>query len=82
MYAAKEAHESIAFYTPDLDHYSAQRLALAGRLRRAIDEGQLTLHYQPQVELTTGALVGLEALVRWQDPSGMMVPPDDFIGAC
>ncbi len=79
MYAAKGAHESIAFYCPDLDHHSTQRLALAGRLRRAIDEGQLILHYQPQIELTTGALVGLEALVRWQEPDGTMVPPDDFI---
>jgi diguanylate cyclase (GGDEF)-like protein len=79
MYAAKGAHESIAFYSPDLDHHSTQRLALAGRLRRAIDEGQLILHYQPQIELRTGALVGLEALVRWQEPDGTMVPPDDFI---
>jgi diguanylate cyclase (GGDEF)-like protein len=79
MYAAKGAHESIAFYAPDLDHHSTQRLALAGRLRRAIDEGQLILHYQPQVELMTGALIGVEALVRWQDTDGTMVPPDDFI---
>lgn len=79
MYAAKGAHESIAFYSPDLDQYSRKRLALAGRLRRAIEEGELTLHYQPQVELATGELVGLEALVRWQQPDGTMVPPDDFI---
>jgi diguanylate cyclase (GGDEF)-like protein len=80
MYAAKEAHEGIAFYCTDLDHYSTQRLALAGRLRRAIEEGELVLHYQPQVDLATGALVGLEALVRWQPPGSPMVPPDDFVG--
>ena len=79
MYAAKGAHESIAFYAPDLDHHSTQRLALAGQLTSAIDEGQLILHYQPQVELMTGALIGVEALVRWQDTDGTMVPPDDFI---
>ena len=70
MYAAKEAHESVAFYSPELDHYSMQRLALASRLRRGIEQRQLIVHYQPQIDVVTGALVGLEALVRWQPPTG------------
>ncbi len=51
---------------------------MAGRLRRAIGEGRLVLHYQPLVELATGAIVGTEALVRWQDGS-RLVMPGDFI---
>jgi diguanylate cyclase (GGDEF)-like protein/PAS domain S-box-containing protein len=55
-----------------------EQLAMAGRLRRAIGEGRLVLHYQPLVELATGAIVGTEALVRWQDGT-RLVMPGDFI---
>jgi diguanylate cyclase (GGDEF)-like protein len=80
MYTAKDDHTGLALYSYDRDHYSAQRLALAGRLRQAIAEGELVLHYQPQVDLATGKVIAVEALVRWQPPGQEMIPPDDFIG--
>jgi diguanylate cyclase (GGDEF)-like protein/PAS domain S-box-containing protein len=54
-------------------------MVLTNQLRRAIDEGQLVLHYQPILELTTGLVAGLEALVRWQHPTDGLLAPDGFI---
>jgi EAL domain-containing protein (putative c-di-GMP-specific phosphodiesterase class I) len=58
---------------------AVERLSLETRLRRAITDGQLVLHYQPQISLITGASVGVEALVRWNDPERGMVHPSAFI---
>ena len=55
------------------------KLALVTRLRKAVEEEQWVLHYQPMVELVTGEVVGVEALLRWKEPSGGLVPPGDFI---
>ncbi len=52
---------------------------LESRLRSAIDERKLALHYQPQIDLATGAVVGVEALVRWPQPGRSPIPPDEFI---
>jgi diguanylate cyclase (GGDEF)-like protein len=79
MYAAKEDRCGRALYSKDRDHYSAERLALAGRLRRGIADGELLLHYQPQVDLATGAAVGVEALLRWNYPGRGLLSPDEFI---
>jgi EAL domain-containing protein (putative c-di-GMP-specific phosphodiesterase class I) len=79
MYTAKEDHAGRALYSSDRDHYSAERLALAGRLRRGIADGELILFYQPQVALATGKVVGVEALLRWDYPGRGLVPPDEFI---
>ena len=79
MYTAKEDHSGVAFYVRERDHYSAQRLVLAGRLRHGIEAGELLLHYQPQIDLVSGRVVGVEALVRWQPPGQAMIPPDEFI---
>lgn len=67
------------FYASDQDQHSAERLALLGALRRAIDNDELTLWYQPKLSISTGRCVGLEALVRWNHPRRGMVPPDQFI---
>lgn len=79
MYTAKEEHTGVEVYSPDRDHYSPQRLALVGRLRSAIDKGELILNYQPQVHLASGEVRGVEALVRWPRPGRNPVPPDEFI---
>jgi diguanylate cyclase (GGDEF)-like protein len=80
MYVAKESKSGLEFYAPDRDQNSPARLSLAGDLRRAIDEHELVLHYQPKVDATTRKVVGVEALVRWQHPEQGLVPPVEFIG--
>ncbi len=79
MYKAKESTSRIEFYSPDIDHYTADRLQLAGELRRAIEQNQLVLHCQPKIELATETVVGVEALVRWQHPVRGLMFPDEFI---
>jgi diguanylate cyclase (GGDEF)-like protein len=79
MYAAKEAHAEFAIYDGVSDPYSPSRLMLMGELRRAIDSDQLTLHYQPKIDLQSGRVVGVEALARWIHPERGMIAPDDFI---
>jgi diguanylate cyclase (GGDEF)-like protein len=79
MYQAKGRHTGIEVYAPERDQYSPRRLALVGALRTAIDERDLTLLYQPKVELASGRMVGAEALLRWHHPQHGFVPPDEFI---
>ena len=79
MYQAKRAgRDSFALYSDDAGE-SRRRLTLTARLRRALAEEQLVLHYQPVHDLPTGAIRGVEALVRWQDPECGLVPPADFL---
>jgi diguanylate cyclase (GGDEF)-like protein len=79
MYAAKEQHLGICAYNGHADGHSSVKLALLGELRRALTNDQLLLHYQPKISLSTGDLVGTEALVRWQHPTRGLVYPDDFV---
>ena len=79
MYAAKSAHSGVEVYDPQRDEYSPRRLALASRLRSAIENGEMLLHFQPQVETATGSVVGAEALIRWQHPEYGLVPPVEFV---
>jgi diguanylate cyclase (GGDEF)-like protein len=79
MYVAKDAHAGTAVYDVELDTNDAARLALAGELRRAIESGELVLHYQPKADLSTGRVVGVEALVRWQHPEHGLLPSDVFV---
>jgi diguanylate cyclase (GGDEF)-like protein len=79
MYSAKEAHSGWEAYSTERDHYSPRRLALAGELRHAIDRDELEVHYQPKSDLRTGAVCGVEALVRWRHPRYGMIGPDQFI---
>jgi diguanylate cyclase (GGDEF)-like protein/PAS domain S-box-containing protein len=76
---AKEAGNRYVFYTPELNARVAESLALENRLRGALETGQFVLHYQPKVDTKTRALVGLEALIRWNDPDLGLVPPGKFI---
>jgi diguanylate cyclase (GGDEF)-like protein len=79
MYAAKEGHAGFVLFDPALDQHSPRKLALLGELRRAIDTGQLLLHYQPKVDAHTGKVLGVEALVRWQHPAHGLIQPGEFI---
>jgi diguanylate cyclase (GGDEF)-like protein/PAS domain S-box-containing protein len=79
MYNAKEAHQGHMLYDPAYDTYSPRRIALIGALRDAITHNELKLYYQPKVELQTGKVHSVEALVRWQHPEFGFVPPDQFI---
>ena len=56
-----------------------RRLAMSTRLRKAVEQKQWMLHYQPLVELSTGSMYGVEALIRWHEPNGGLVPPGEFI---
>ncbi|HEX4490097.1 MAG TPA: EAL domain-containing protein [Acidimicrobiia bacterium] len=78
MYEAKRA-QGVGVYEPESDDFSVRRLELAGALRRAIDDGELLVFYQPKARLSDGAIIGAEALVRWQHPEYGMLPPDEFI---
>jgi EAL domain-containing protein (putative c-di-GMP-specific phosphodiesterase class I) len=79
MYLAKEERSGVEVYSADKDRNSTTRLGLLGALRQGIEGGQLELHYQPKVALATGAVVGVEALVRWRHPSRGLVFPDEFV---
>ena len=80
MYVAKGAHAGTAVYSAEQDTNDAERLALAGELRRALEQEELVVHYQPKADLQTGRIVGVEALVRWIHPERGFIPPDRFIG--
>ena len=80
MYEAKRRHEDWVRFDPTLDtHGGTDRLALMGELRDAINNGELTVHYQPQVRAEDGYVVGAEALVRWIHPTHGMIPPNEFV---
>ena len=80
MYHAKEqGKNTYSFFNDDLQIKAAIQLQIESGLPRAIAENELVLHYQPQVELDTGRVVGLEALVRWQHPHDGMLFPGKFI---
>lgn len=68
-----------ALYTRAMDEGVAERLAMTAELKRAIEQRELVLYYQPKVLLSTGAVCGAEALVRWRHPEKGMVPPGAFI---
>jgi len=80
MYQAKERGKNrYAFYEPEMNRRAEARLALSRKLRGALEKNQFSLCYQPQFDLSTGRLVGVEALLRWQDDDGEQVPPALFI---
>lgn len=79
MHAAKGSLSGYTVFSVDQDRSGAQRLAMTAELRRAIDGGELILYYQPLVDLRSGTITSVEALVRWLHPQRGLVAPDDFI---
>jgi diguanylate cyclase (GGDEF)-like protein len=79
MYEAKASHTGAELYAPERDRHSTRHLALMGEVRRAIESGQFTLHFQPKADMTTGKVRGVEALVRWDHPRHGLMKPDEFI---
>ncbi|MES2091291.1 MAG: EAL domain-containing protein [Pseudomonadota bacterium] len=81
MHHAKHCgRDNFQFYSAELTATALERLKVEGDLRKAIERHELELFYQPKVELTTGKVVGAEALMRWRHPERGLVPPDRFIG--
>lgn len=81
LYHAKETgRNNVQFYTRDITDNATERLRLEADLRRGIARGELDVHYQPQIDLATGCIVGAEALLRWLHPELGWIPPSDFIG--
>ncbi|HEX8988193.1 MAG TPA: EAL domain-containing protein [Rhodocyclaceae bacterium] len=80
LYQAKAAgRNAIRFFSPEMQAAVHARAEMDAGLRRALEEKQFELHYQPKVELHRGCVVGAEALIRWNDGTGRLVPPDAFI---
>ncbi|HVY07176.1 MAG TPA: EAL domain-containing protein [Burkholderiales bacterium] len=83
MYRAKEkGGNAFEYYTADMNSRSKEHLVLSAGLRRALERNEFFLHYQPQMDLATGRLSGMEALVRWNHPEQGVVPPGKFIPIC
>ncbi len=81
MYHAKgEGRNRFFFYRESMRAASAERLSLEHDLRKALEGGQFELHYQPQIEVRTGRIVGIEALIRWNHPTLGLLTPGHFIG--
>jgi diguanylate cyclase (GGDEF)-like protein len=80
MYRTKETgRNNYLFYSPMMNVHTLERLELESDMRQALERGEFLLHYQPQVELATGMITGVEALLRWRHPLRGIVAPSDFI---
>ncbi len=80
MYRAKDqGKNNFQFHSPQMNARSAEHVALERSLRQAVERDEFLVHYQPQVEIATGRVIGAEALLRWNRPGAGMVAPDKFI---
>ncbi|MHB1232742.1 MAG: bifunctional diguanylate cyclase/phosphodiesterase [Burkholderiales bacterium] len=80
MYRAKDlGKNNFQFYTAEMNAAMCERMEIESGLRRALQEEQFVLHYQPQCQIASGKIVGMEALIRWQHPQQGMIPPAKFI---
>ena len=80
MYHAKaKGRGNFQFFTEDMNIATTARMNIEADLRLALARGEFLLHYQPQLDLRSGTIVGVEALIRWQHPTRGLVPPSDFI---
>lgn len=80
MYGAKSAgRNNYQYYTAEMNQRATEKLRLETGLRHAIEREEFVLHYQPKVDIASGKITGLEALLRWHSPDEGMVAPDQFI---
>jgi diguanylate cyclase (GGDEF)-like protein/PAS domain S-box-containing protein len=80
MYVAKEmGRQSYSFHTPEMTTTAKRHMALDQDLRRAVQRGELTLHYQPEISMRTGDIIGVEALIRWQHAAKGLLGADEVI---
>jgi EAL domain-containing protein (putative c-di-GMP-specific phosphodiesterase class I) len=80
MYRAKDAgRNTYRFFNEEMNSEAIDQITLHAGLRRALEEKQFVLHYQPQIDMGSGALIGAEALIRWEHPELGMIPPGRFI---
>jgi EAL domain-containing protein (putative c-di-GMP-specific phosphodiesterase class I) len=80
MYFAKHrAPGTFAFFDASMNEGALQRYTIEEKLRGALERGELSLHYQPQIDMTAGNVTGMEALLRWTNPDLGVVPPKDFL---
>ena len=79
MYRAKSRQHAVELYSPEQDHHSRRRLNLLADLRTALGNDELVVHYQPQVNLMTGRVETVEALVRWRHPREGLLAPGEFV---
>jgi len=80
MYEAKRQNLGVVVYLPEMGEGKSEAVALKGELRRAITEGEMVLHFQPKIDISSNSVSGVEALVRWQHPRLGLLYPDKFIG--
>jgi len=79
MYDAKRTQSGCALFAEEHEEAPARRLALLNGLRHCVEREELVLHYQPKIDLKTGETIGLEALIRWNHPSGRLFSPGEFM---
>jgi diguanylate cyclase (GGDEF)-like protein len=79
MYRAKETRSTVALYDEHFDNHSAAKLALTAELRTAVEDEQIVVWYQPELDLQSGQVIGLEALVRWEHPQLGLLTPNSFV---
>ncbi|OMF34671.1 hypothetical protein BK133_11715 [Paenibacillus sp. FSL H8-0548] len=79
MYLAKKERNTCKVYSPSMNDVPKKELILESSMYRALDEGEFVLYYQPKIDMSTGAIYGAEALIRWMHPELGMVSPLDFI---
>jgi diguanylate cyclase (GGDEF)-like protein/PAS domain S-box-containing protein len=78
-HAKKNGRNNYQFFTAELNARARERLTMENNLRQALERREFLLHYQPLVELSSGRLLGVEALLRWERPGVGLIPPDQFI---
>ncbi|MGB5324669.1 MAG: EAL domain-containing protein [Pseudomonadales bacterium] len=79
MYAAKRFNAGFSYYTPECDQHQEQHLSLLGDIKRAVENDELQLFYQPKIDLACDKYIAVETLLRWQHPRQGLVPPQEFI---